>query len=232
MPVPGNFDYKTWLGSTPEVFYNELRVHPQNDYSRPGWLRNEQFGAGMITGWGSHFFDYSAWGMDTEYTGPVSVEAVAQFPRSGIWNVHGDFMLKAEYKNGITMFAGTGYPYGVRYEGETGWIYVTHAGTPTLEASDPALLNSEIIASEIHLYMTTEHHGNWLDCIRSRKQTISPVEVGHRSCSLCLISHIAMKVPGILKWDPEKERFTNSEQANSFLGREQRAPFGTDYLKI
>jgi hypothetical protein len=80
--------------------------------------------------------------------------------------------------------------------------------------------------------MTTEHHGNWLDCIRSRKQTISPVEVGHRSCSLCLISHIAMKVPGILKWDPEKERFTNSEQANSFLGREQRAPFGTDYLKI
>lgn len=232
MPVPESFDFNTWLGSTPEVFYNELRVHPQNDYSRPGWLRNEQFGAGMITGWGSHFFDYSAWGMDTEYTGPVSVEAVAQFPRSGIWNVHGDFMLKAEYRNGITMFAGTGYPYGVRYEGETGWIYVTHAGTPKLEASDPAILNSVIKESEIHLYMTSEHHGNWLDCIRSRKQTISPVEVGHRSCSVCLISHIAMKVPGILKWDPESEKFTNSEEANSMLKREQRAPFGTDYLKI
>jgi myo-inositol 2-dehydrogenase/D-chiro-inositol 1-dehydrogenase len=232
MPVPENFDYKTWLGSTPEVFYNELRVHPQNDYSRPGWLRNEQFGAGMITGWGSHFFDYSAWGMDTEYTGPVSVEAVAQFPRSGIWNVHGDFMLKAIYNNGITMFAGTGYPYGVRYEGENGWIFVTHAGTPKLDASDPALLTSQIKVNEIHLYMTTEHHGNWLDCIRNRKQPISPVEVGHRACSLCLISHIAMKVPGILQWNPENEIFTNSDMANSMLRREQRAPFGTDYLKL
>jgi len=232
MPVPENLDYNTWLGSTPEVFYNELRVHPQKDYSRPGWLRNEQFGAGMITGWGSHFFDYSAWGMDTEYTGPLSVEAVAQFPRSGIWNVHGDFMLRAIYNNGITLFAGTGYPYGVRYEGDTGWIFVTHAGTPKLDASEPALLTSEIKVNEIHLYMTSEHHGNWLDCIRSRKQPISPVEVGHRACSLCLISHISMKVPGVLQWDPENERFTNSDQANSMLRRAQRAPFGTDYLKL
>jgi hypothetical protein len=80
--------------------------------------------------------------------------------------------------------------------------------------------------------MTSEHHGNWLDCIRSRKQPISPVEVGHRACSLCLISHISMKVPGVLQWDPENERFTNSDQANSMLRRAQRAPFGTDYLKL
>ena len=231
-PVPDTLDYNTWLGSTPQVFYNELRVHPQKDYSRPGWLRNEQFGAGMITGWGSHFFDYAAWGMDTEYTGPASIQAVAQFPRSGIWNVHGDFMLKAVYGNGITLFAGTGYPYGVRYEGDTGWIFVTHAGTPKLDASDPRILSSEIKENEIRLYMTTEHHGNWLDCIRSRKQPISTVEMGHRACALCLISHIAMKVPGVLLWDPEKERFINNDQANSMLRRDQRAPFGTDYLKL
>ncbi len=232
MPVPENFDYNTWLGSTPAVFYNELRVHPQKDYSRPGWLRNEQFGAGMITGWGSHFFDYAAWGMDTEHTGPISMQAVAQFPRSGIWNVHGDFMLKAVYANGITLFAGTGYPHGVRYEGDSGWVFVTHAGSPKLDASDPRILSSEIKENEIHLYMTTEHHGNWLDCIRSRKQPISTVEMGHRACTLCLISHIAMKLPGVLRWDPEKEMFTNNDQANSMLRRDQRAPFGTDYLKI
>jgi myo-inositol 2-dehydrogenase / D-chiro-inositol 1-dehydrogenase len=232
MSVPGTFDYNTWLGSTPRVFYHELRVHPQKDYSRPGWLRNEQFGAGMITGWGSHFFDYSAWGMDTELTGPSSIQAVAQFPRSGIWNVHGDFMLEAVYDNGITMFAGTGYPHGVRYEGETGWIFVTHAGTPKLDASDPRILSSEIKENEIHLYVTTEHHGNWLDCIRSKKPPISTVEMGHRACTLCLISHIAMKVPGVLRWDPAKERFTNSDQADSMLRRDQRAPFGTDYLKL
>ena len=44
----------------------------------------------------------SAWGMDTELTGPVSIEAIAEFPKSGVWDVHGDFMAKAEYANGIT----------------------------------------------------------------------------------------------------------------------------------
>ena len=93
MPVPKNLNYDMWLGSTPEAYYTEIRVHPQKGYSRPGWLRCEQFGAGMITGWGQHHFDSAAWGMNTELTGPVSVEAVAQFPKSGLWNVLMDFMV-------------------------------------------------------------------------------------------------------------------------------------------
>ena len=70
MPVPKNLNYDMWLGSTPVVPYTEKRVHPQNGYDRPGWLRCEQFGAGMITGWGAHHIDSAHWGMDTEYTGP------------------------------------------------------------------------------------------------------------------------------------------------------------------
>ncbi len=85
MPVPKNLNYDMWLGSTPKVYYTEIRVHPQNSINdRPGWLRCEQFGAGMITGWGQHHFDSAAWGMDTELTGPISVDAVAQFPKSGL----------------------------------------------------------------------------------------------------------------------------------------------------
>jgi myo-inositol 2-dehydrogenase / D-chiro-inositol 1-dehydrogenase len=51
MPIPVNLNYDMWLGSTPEVYYTEIGVHPQSGYGRPGWLRREQFGAGMITGW-------------------------------------------------------------------------------------------------------------------------------------------------------------------------------------
>lgn len=229
--VPKNLNYDMWLGSTPEVYYTEMRVHPQNDYSRPGWLRCEQFGAGMITGWGSHFYDYAAWGMDTEYTGPVSVEAVAQFPKSGIWDVHGDFMVKAEYENGITMYTSSAYPYGIKYEGDDGWIFVSHAHATKLDASDPKILSSEIAETEINLYHSAEHHGNWLDCIKSRKQPITPVEVGHRACTVCLLSHIAMKVPGILNWDPEKEQFRKNDLASSMLKKPQRYPYGTDYIK-
>lgn len=246
MSVPSNLNYDMWLGSTPEVYYTEIRVHPQNNYDRPGWLRCEQFGAGMITGWGQHHFDSAAWGMDTELTGPISVEAVAQFPKSGLWNVHGDFMVKAEYENGITMYTSGGYPNGIRYEGTDGWIFVSRgnyvasasdpvdqkANARALDASDPNILTSEIGKNEIHLYESDNQHGNWLDCIKTRKEPISPIEIGHRACSVCLISHIAMKVPGKLLWDPAKERFLNSDWANSMLRRPQRYPYGTDFIKM
>ena len=100
MEVPSNLNYDMWLGQTPLMDYTEIGVHPKEGYSRPGWLRIEQFGAGMISGWGQHHYDSAAWGMDTELTGPVSVQAVAEFPKSGLWNVHGDFMSRAEYENG------------------------------------------------------------------------------------------------------------------------------------
>lgn len=247
MPVPKNLNYDAWLGSTPEVYYTEIRVHPQNSITdRPGWLRCEQFGAGMITGWGQHHFDSAAWGMDTEYTGPISVEAVAQFPKSGLWDVHGDFMSKAEYANGITMFASGGYPNGIRYEGTEGWIFVTrgdYSVTPSdpgsaarssraLEASDPKILTSVIGPNETHLYVSEEQHGNWLDCIKSRKEPISPVEIGHRACTVCLLIHIAMKLERKLTWDPANERFVNDDEANSMLARPQRAPYGTNFIKM
>ena len=99
-----------------------------------------------------------------------------------------------------------------------------------LDASDPKILSSVIGANETHLYKIDEQHGNWLDCIQSRKQPISPVEIGHMACVVCLISHIAMKIPRKLKWNPIKENFNNDKEANRLLSRSQRKPYGTGYL--
>ncbi len=239
MPIPGNLNYDMWLGSTPNVYYTEKRVHPQHDYSRPGWLRCEQFGAGMITGWGAHHVDTAHWGMGSEYTGPVEVEAEAEFPESGLWDVHGSFNVKARYANGVTMLISGDNPNGVRFEGDEGWIFVTRGNyavtdsdpvssdenRKSLDASDPKILESEIGPEEIHLYHSEEQHGNWLECIKSREQTVAPAEVAHRSCSACLVSHIAMKLPRTLYWDPEKEQFKNDEEANSMLSRPMREPW-------
>lgn len=245
MPIPKNLNYDMWLGSTPEVPYTEIGVHPQIGYSRPGWLRLEQYGAGMITGWGQHHYDSAAWGMNTEHTGPISVEAIASFPKSGLWNVHGDFMVKHEYENGISVLTSGGYTNGIRYEGSEGWIFVSRgsysasASDPTdkeksskaLNASDPKILESVIGANETHLYKIDEQHGNWLDCIETRNAPISPVDIGHRACSVCLISHIAMKIPRKLEWNPKTEMFVNDDEANTFLSRPQRKPYGTNYVK-
>jgi myo-inositol 2-dehydrogenase / D-chiro-inositol 1-dehydrogenase len=245
MPVPEYFNYDMWLGSTPEVPYTEMGVHPQEGYGRPGWLRREQFGAGMITGWGQHQFDLANWAMDTEHTGPRSVEAVAIFPKSGLWNVHGDYMVKMEYDNDITVYANSETPVVIRYEGTEGWIEVFRGdydvtgsdpvspeSRQVLNASNPNILTSEIKENEIHLYKSENHHLNWLQCIKSREQPITPVEVGHRACSICLLSHIAMKLDRKLFWDPVKEVFINDDEANSMLSRPQRYPYGTNYIQM
>jgi predicted dehydrogenase len=239
MPVPGNLNYDMWLGSTPIVPYTEKRVHPQKDYGRPGWLRCEQFGAGMITGWGAHHIDSAHWGMDTEYSGPIEVWGSAEFPGRGLWDVHGPFRTEAIYANGVHMIVSGEFPNGIKFEGTDGWIFVSRGNesvtdsdpvaklqdSEALAASDPKIITSVIGTDETHLYESSDHHGNWLDCIRSRRQTIAPVEVAHRACSACLIHHMAMKLKRKLVWDPAKERFANDPEANAMLSRPQRNPY-------
>jgi len=246
MHIPENLNYDMWLGSTPMVYYTEKRVHPEaaGDYSRPGWLRCEQFGAGMITGWGAHHIDTAHWGMGTEYTGPIEIEGSAEFPESGLWSVHGDFEVKAKYANGVDMTISSKFPNGVKFIGSEGWIFVSRgsvsvtASDPTsggtnkaFASSDPKILTSKIGEDETKLYFSEDQHGNWLDCIKSRQLTVAPAEVAHRSCSACLIAHTAMKLPRKLHWDPLNERFKNDDEANSMLSRPQRYPWGVNHIE-
>lgn len=250
MPAPSNLDYNTWIGSTPMVYYTEKRVHPQAAelkarYDRPGWLRCEQFGAGMITGWGAHHIDIAHWAMDTEYSGPVEIDGMAQFPKKGLWDVHGPYHVRAAYANGVEMFISEKYPNGLRFIGENGWIWVTRgryrAGEPAegqrnaaLDAHDPRILREGIKPGEIHLHESpgNDHHLDWLTSIKTRKPNSANAEVGHRSCTACLLAHASMRLGRKLKWDPRAERFVNDDEANRLLSRSQRAPFGTDYVKV
>jgi predicted dehydrogenase len=239
MQAPSWFNYEMWLGETPDVYYTVDRVHPQTGYDRPGWLRCRQFGAGMITGWGAHHVDSAHWGMNTEYTGPIEVWGQAEFPDHGLWDVHGPFRTEALYTNGVRMSISGDFPNGIKFYGTKGWLFVSRGNeqvtksdpvaklndATALASSDPKIIKSEIGPDEIHLYASKEQHGNWLDCVISRKEPISPVELGHRACSTCLIHDMAMKLNRKLNWDPVKERFNDDEEANSMLSRPQRAPY-------
>ncbi|MDH4238359.1 MAG: Gfo/Idh/MocA family oxidoreductase [Phycisphaerae bacterium] len=224
MPVPEGLDYNMWLGPAPWAEYTEMRVHPQNDYGRPGWLRIADYGAGMITGWGSHHNDIAQWGMGTEYTGPVEIKGQAEYPKDGLWDVHGAFSIEYIYANGVKVTCtDTGRnKQGILFEGSEGWIYVKRG---QLDANPKSLLTSPIGPDELQLYKSNNHKANLFDCIKSRKETIAPVEVAHRSCSVCLLGEIAMRLGKKLKWDPERERFTNDDQANRMLSRPMRSPW-------
>lgn len=250
MPVPANLNYDMWLGSTPEVYYTKDRVHSQTeiDGERPGWLRCEQFCAGMITGWGVHHFDIAHWGMGTELSGPLEVEGKAAFPTSGLWDVHGKYEIQALYPNNVRVEVRDTFPNGVRFEGTEGWIFVSRgnvgvtATDPTaasgekdneaFKASDQKILTSEIGPNDIHLYESPEQHTNWLECIKNGKETISPVEVAQRVGSACIVAHTAMKLGKKLKWDVATEKFIGDEEANATLSRPQRFPYGTSHVKV
>ena len=239
MPVPKSLNYDMWLGSTPVVYYTEKRVHPQVGYDRPGWLRCEQFGAGMITGWGAHHLDSAHWGMDTELTGPVEIWGSAEFPKKGLWDVHGPFKTEALYASGVHMIVSGDFPNGIKFIGSNGWIFVSRGNervtgsdpvaklkdATALSASDPKIITSVIGPTEINLPKSTQHHLNWLESVKSRRPPIAPVEVAHRSCSACLLHHVAMKLKRKLYWDPKTERFKNDDEANAMLSRPQRAPY-------
>ena len=236
---PPNLDYDKWLGSTPAVYYTEKRVHPQSGYDRPGWLRCEQFGAGMITGWGAHHLDSAHWAMNTELTGPVEVWGTRRVPqerpvgraravqdRGALRRrrahdrqrrlpqrdpVRGNRRLDLRVARGRTR--------------DRERSAVGPEGSPRAGRQQPRHPVVGHRPEGVHLYRSTDHHGNWLECVRSRRQPIAPVEVAHRSCSACLLHHIAMKLKRRLRWDPKTERFIGDDEANAMLSRPQRAPY-------
>jgi predicted dehydrogenase len=242
MPLPQNFNYDMWLASTPEVYYTEDRVHPVVGYGRPGWLRCEQFGAGMITGWGAHHIDSAHWGMGMETSGPVEIwSEKAEFATGGLWDVHGIFKTHALYANGVRMIVSNEFQNGIKFEGTNGWIFVSRGDyqvtssdpakpgerAKRIDASDPKILTSVIADNEYKFTVSKEHHGNWLEAIRDNKPTIAPVEEAHRACSACLLHHIAMKLNRKIYWDPKTENFKNDAEANKMLSRSQRKGYET-----
>lgn len=243
MPVPANLNFEKWLGATPYVPYTEKLVHPQKDFSRPGWLRCEQFGAGMITGWGSHHFDIANWGMGTEKTGPVEISGTADWPaKEALWDVHGNFKTETIFSNGVKVLASNDYPNGVKFVGADGWIFVTRGNysvtasdpvkkgdnSKALDASNPKILDSIIGENEIRLIDSKDHHANWINSIITGQENIAPVEAGHRAGSVCLLNNIAMKLKKKLYWDPVLERFKNDDEANFMLKRAERWPYQID----
>ena len=241
-PVPPNLDYERWLGPAPLAYYTEQRVHPRHGYDRPGWLRNESFTLGMITGWGSHHFDTMQWALDVEELGPSRVEASAVFPPADrIWNVHGAYDVELLYPGDVRVSVSDRLPNGLKFVGDEGWIFVAREGQATssdpaassgglkpLDASHPRLLDERGLT--VQLPRSAEHHRNWLECVRSRQPPLAPARVAHRSNSACVVSWIAMKLGRPLTWDASAERFVGDDEANGLLARPERAPYGAARL--
>lgn len=215
MPIPNGFDYDMWLGPAPWAPYHKDRCLYTFRFI-------QDYSGGQTTNLGAHVIDIAQWGNDTDHIGPIEVEDLGgEFARDGLFNTATKVHFKVRYANGVELTCKTGGD-PVRFVGSDGWII---AGEGQFKTYPESLKTSVIGPDEIHLYESEDHHRNFLDCIKSGRETAAPVEVGHRSATVCHLGNIAMMLKRELKWDPEKERFINDEEANRMLSKPMRAPW-------
>jgi len=216
-PVPEGLDWDFWLGPAPWV--------PFRGVCHWDWRWIMDYSGGQLTDWAGHHIDIAHWGLGLERTGPVEIEGRGVYPKDGIYDVPYEYKFTCKYANGLTMVIANNkqLAQGAKWYGESGkWIYVKRG---KLEANPPSVLKEVIGPDEINLYRSRDHKQNFLDCIKSRKETIAPAEIGHRSISVALLGEIAMLTGRKLRWDPEKEVFLNDDEANRMLSRPMRSPW-------
>ncbi len=238
-PVPAGLDWDRWQGQTPALDYVPERCHGSFRY----WW---DYSEGTLTDWGAHHNDIALWGMGLEHSGPVTAQAVPLLaPIPGGFSFPSLYRVEYTYANGVThtcqtvVTEGPGgnvltepilpgeLPNGVKFLGTQGWIFVSRL---KIEASDPGILQEPLTKRKVILPVSDNHMQNFFDCVRSRKDPVAPVEIGHRSVSVCHLGAISLRLGRTLRWDPVRERFPTDAEANGWVSRAQRAPY--DYAHV
>jgi len=222
MPVPEGLDYDMWLGPAPWAPYTEQRCHWNFR-----WILD--YSGGQVTDWGGHHIDIAHWGMNCDNTGPVEVTGTGLFPKEGLWNAAVDYNFECKYVNGLVMYVGSNnhYTQGVRFIGDKGWIHVNRR---RLTASRESLLKEKIGPDEVHLARPSGNHRrghrrDFLDCVRTRARTITPIETAHRSATVAHLGNIAMLLGRKIRWNPKREQILDDPTTNRMLIRPIRSPW-------
>jgi len=222
-PVPDWLDYDLWLGPAPWAPYTTARL------VYPHWFHISDYSLGYVSGWGIHHIDIAQWGGGTERTGPVEVEGSATFPYDdALCDNPISWDTRMKYANGVKLiFTGdgpgfTGVRHGITFEGTDGWVWVNRG---VIEAEPKSLLDDPFGPNDIRLPVSNFHQGNFVECVRSRQETISNIDVAVRSDTVCQLAWCAFQLGRKLHWDPAEEVFVNDPDANQRLTRPLRAPW-------
>ncbi len=225
MEIPEELDYDMWVGPAPMKPYTLDRVHPRRGYGRPGWMRCRDTCEGMITNWGTHLLDVAQQLNGTERTGPVSIEGTGKYPEpgSGLWNVLTEFRVQYKYAKGVVLDYLANVPY-LRVEGDEGWIQAHWHSKGGLTAHDESVLKIKLKDSDIHLPQRQDKE-DFIYAIKNKCNTMADAEVGHRTCSIGQLGHIAIRRKKKLTWNPKAERFADDVRANEMLNVSYRKPW-------
>jgi predicted dehydrogenase len=217
---PPELDYDFWIGPSKMEPYIEARVHMN-------WRWNYNTGGGQLLDWIGHHCDIAHWGLDFDNTGPSEIEGHGGFPpKDAVWNTATRYRITLKYPNDIAMIIAGGHPDirgGTKWIGTDGWVWVDRGGYDASNIDWFAKIPDD--KYKVQLYRSDNHHRNFLDCVKSRKPTITPVETAHHSAIPGHLGLISMLVERKIKWDPVKERIIGDAEASKLLTRPYRSPW-------
>ena len=221
--IPADLDWKAWLGSSYyRLHYNEklnpmVSLDPEkNETFWAEWRYITEVGGGFTTDWGAHMFDIVQWALGKDDSGPQTVKPV---------DIDGEKFLHYRYFNGpnipaegtlVTSERYDGDRKGCKFFGENGWISVERGH---FVASNPEWnLQSKGEVNDMPFETKIPHLANFIKACREKIDPVVPVEIGHRTCTVCNIGNIAFELDRELTWNPQTEKFTD-EDANKKLTR-------------
>jgi predicted dehydrogenase len=207
VPVPAGFNYDRWLGPTPFFEYSDTRVKASYN---GGWRCYWEYGSRKFGDWGAHHFDIVQWALDRDNTGPVEF-----IPKGHDGAPHHHF----RYADGITVWRDTPGGGMVRFVGTKGTVMASRKG---IETSPVELVRHKFGPNDIQVYESKDHRKNFLESIGTRKPTICPATVGHRSGTICQLAGIAERLGRPIKWDPAAEQITGDKEAAAMQDRPRR----------
>ena len=215
VPVPPNLDYEMWCGPAPVKPYTADRCHP------PGTYFIYDYAIGYLGGWGAHPLDIMVWGSDADLAGPIAVEGTGVIPTEGLYDTVYNWDMKLQLGDGVKM---TFKPGGdsTKFIGPDGWVRVWRNG---IDAEPKSLLGSKIGPNDVHLIESRNHRQNFIDSIRSRKPTVSPLEHAVRSDTISLLCDIAVRTKRRIVWDPKRATIVGDAEAAKMMYREMRPPW-------
>jgi hypothetical protein len=228
-PPPEGFDFNTWIGPSKMEPFIAQRVHEN-------WRWNYNTGAGQLMDWIGHHGDIAHWGLGFDTCGPSEIEGFGDFPpANAVWNTATRYTVNCLYKKDVTGYAADvkmtiagGSPaiqMGTKWIGTDGWVWVDRSG---FDASNPEWRKWKSVPDnlrKVQLYESKEHRRNFLDCVKSRKPTITPVQVAHHSTLPGHLGLISMMVGRKLQWDPGTEQIQNDPEATALMSRPYRSPY-------
>lgn len=207
--VPDGFDYDRWIGPTPFCEYSENRVKGQ--YSG-GWRCYWEYGSRKFGDWGAHHFDIIQWALGRDETGPV--EFIPAGYEGAEWHQY-------RYEDGITVYRDRKPNNGhmIRFIGTKGEVLCSRG---KVASSPKELVRHKFGPNDVQVYESKNHRQNFIDSILSRKPTICPATVGHRSATICQLAGIAERTGKALKWDPKAEQIIGDDELKKMQDRPRR----------